>query len=400
MTTTTPPVTNAQLKALIDQGVTDALVARDADRSQNGDDSHNSGIGSKRTEQIARECTYTDFIKCQPLNFKGTEGVAGLSQWFEKWSLFSISLVMMPLMELALLCGRMFPKESDKIEKYVSGFPDMIHGSVVASKPKTMQDAVEITTELMDKRVRTFAECQTESKRKFEDTSRNTQNQQQPNKRQNTGKAYDVRSGEKKPYGGSKPLCPKCNYYHDGPCAPKCHKCNRVGHLARDCRSTTNANPTNNQRGTGAGAYRSFVSTAFSSLIDIIPIALDYGVDVELADSRIHYVNTLIWGCTLNFLNHPFNIDLMPIEMGSFDVIISMGWLSKYHAVIVCTEKIVRIPWGNETLIVCGDGSSDEHGSRLNIISCTKTQKYFLQGCQVFLAHVTTKKAEDKSKEK
>ncbi|GJW09176.1 hypothetical protein Tco_1571599 [Tanacetum coccineum] len=129
----------------------------------------------------------------------------------------------------------MFPEESDKIEKYVGGLPDMIHGSVVASKPKTMQDAVEIATELMDKKIRTFAERQTESKRKFEDTSRNTQNQQQQqqNKRQNTGRAYTAGSGEKKPYGGSKPLCAKCNYHHDGPCAPKCHKCNRVGHLAQ-----------------------------------------------------------------------------------------------------------------------------------------------------------------------
>ncbi|GKA73130.1 hypothetical protein Tco_0779346 [Tanacetum coccineum] len=76
---------------------------------------------------------------------------------------------------------------------YVGGLPDMIHGSVVASKPKTMQDAVEIATELMDKKIHTFAERQTESKWKFEDTSRNTQNkqqQQQKNKRQNTGRAY------------------------------------------------------------------------------------------------------------------------------------------------------------------------------------------------------------------
>ncbi|GKG07900.1 hypothetical protein Tco_0333732 [Tanacetum coccineum] len=73
----------------------------------------------------------------------------------------------------------MFPEESDKIEKYVSGLPDMIHGSVETSKPKTMQDAVEIVTELMDKKIYTFAERQTESKRKFEDTSKNTQNQQQ-----------------------------------------------------------------------------------------------------------------------------------------------------------------------------------------------------------------------------
>ncbi|GJZ35687.1 reverse transcriptase domain-containing protein [Tanacetum coccineum] len=239
-TTTTPAttsVTNAQLKAMIDQGVTAALAARDADRNTNGDDSHISGAGVRRTERTARECTYTDFLKCQPLNFKGTEGVAGLSQWFERMesvfhisnctvenqvkfatcTLHSVALTwwnthvktvghdaaygmpwktLMKMMtdkycprneikkleieiwdlkvkgtdltsytqrfhELALLCGRMFPEESDKIKKYVDGLPDMIHGSVVASKPKTMQDAVEITTELMDKKICTFVERQT-----------------------------------------------------------------------------------------------------------------------------------------------------------------------------------------------------------------------------------------------
>ncbi|GKF12628.1 putative reverse transcriptase domain-containing protein, partial [Tanacetum coccineum] len=92
-----------------------------------------------------------------------------------------------------------------------------------------------------------------ENKRKFEDTSRNNQNQQQQNKRQNTSRGYTARSGEKKPYGGSKPLCSKCNYHHDRPCGPKYHKCNIVGHLARDYRSPANANTANNQRGTGAG---------------------------------------------------------------------------------------------------------------------------------------------------
>ncbi|GKE78639.1 hypothetical protein Tco_1544759 [Tanacetum coccineum] len=90
----------------------------------------------------------------------------------------------------------------------------------------------------------------------------------------------------------------------------------------------------------------------------------------------------------------------MPIELGSFNVIISMDWLSMYHAVIVCAEKIVRIPCGNETLMARGDRSKNGHGSRLNIISCTKTKKYLLKGYHVFLAHVTTKEAKDKSKEK
>ncbi|GJZ84459.1 putative reverse transcriptase domain-containing protein [Tanacetum coccineum] len=86
---------------------------------------------------------------------------------------------------------------------------------------------------------------------------------------------------------------------------------------------------------------RSFVSTSFSSQIDITPTALDHYYDVELADGRIIRLNTILRGCTLNILNHPFNIDLMPVELGSFDAIIGMDWLVKYQAIIVCAEKIV-----------------------------------------------------------
>ncbi|GKG30802.1 putative reverse transcriptase domain-containing protein, partial [Tanacetum coccineum] len=88
----------------------------------------------------------------------------------------------------------------------------------------------------------------------------------------------------------------------------------------------------------------------------------------------------------------------MPIELGSFDIIIGMDWLAKYHALIVYDEKVVRIPYGNEVLIIRGDNC--DGGSKLNIISCTRTQKYIEKGCQVYLARVTSKKAEDKSEEK
>ncbi|GJT32608.1 putative reverse transcriptase domain-containing protein [Tanacetum coccineum] len=117
-----------------------------------------------------------------------------------------------------------------------------------------------------------------------------------------------------------------------------------------------------------------FVSTAFSSQIDITQTTLDHYYDVELADGRIVGLNTIIRSCTLNFLNHPFSIHLMHIELGSFDVIIGMDWFAKYQAAIVCTEKIVCIPRGNETLIVHGDGSNRGNETRLNIISFTKTQ--------------------------
>ncbi|GKC66863.1 putative reverse transcriptase domain-containing protein, partial [Tanacetum coccineum] len=119
---------------------------------------------------------------------------------------------------------------------------------------------------------------------------------------------------------------------------------------------------------------------------------------VELADGRISETNIVLRGCTLGLLGHPFDIDLIPVELGSFDVVIGMDWLAKYHALIVYDEKVVRIPYGNEALIIRGDNC--DSGSKLNIISCTKTQKYIEKGCQVYLAQVTSKKAENQSKER
>ncbi|GJT22031.1 putative reverse transcriptase domain-containing protein, partial [Tanacetum coccineum] len=302
-------------------------------------------------------------------------------------------------------------KESNEVEKYVGGLPDLIQGSMMASKSKIMQDAQL-----------TFAHWRTDGSK--------DSNQQQPFKGKNVARAYTAGPREKKVYGGSKHLCPKCNYHHDGQCAPKCNNGKRAGHLARDCRSPADAannqrSPMANQRvvtcfeygvqghykkdcpklknsnrGNQAGndgattrayaignvgknldanvvtgtfllnnryssilfdtyADRSFVSTAFSSLIDLVPTALDHDYDVKLANGKIIGVHTIIRGCTLNFLNHPFNIDLMSVELGSFDVIIGMDWLAKYHVVVICDEKIIRIPFGNEILIVCGDGSNN-----------------------------------------
>ncbi|GJT62215.1 putative reverse transcriptase domain-containing protein [Tanacetum coccineum] len=148
------------------------------------------------------------------------------------------------------------------------------------------------------------------------------------------------------------------------------------------------------------GADRSFISTAFSSLINIAPTPLENCYDVELADGKLVGIDTIIRGCTLNFLDHPFNIDLMPVELGSFDVIIGMDWLRRCHAVIVCDEKLVQVPYGNETLTFCGNESSNGRESRLTVISCSKAQEYMAKGCQVFLAQISAKKEEDKSEGK
>nr|GFB84492.1 hypothetical protein [Tanacetum cinerariifolium] len=220
--------------------------------------------------------------------------------------------------------------------------------------------------------------------------------------------AYTVGSGEKKPYGGSKPLCPRCNYHQDSPCAPKYYKCNKVGHIACDCRGTSNVNTANNHKGNGMGQKPTCYecgsqghfrkdcpkfknnnrgtqcgnSTAPAKVYAVgragtnpdSNVVTDHYYDAELADGRLIGLNFILSCCTLNFLNHPFNIDLIPVELGSFDAIIGMDWLAKYHAVIVCAKKIVRIPWENEILIVHGDGSGRGNETHLNIISCAKTQ--------------------------
>nr|GEV40651.1 hypothetical protein [Tanacetum cinerariifolium] len=256
---TTTPMTDAQIKALISQGVADALAKHEANRSRNGDDSHDSGSDGRWRMPVARECTYTNFLKHQPLNSKGnaltwwnshvrtvSHDVAYAMTW--KTIKKMITDKYFPK-ELALMCGMMFIEESDEVEKYVGGLPDMIQGSMMASKPKKMHDAIEFATELMDKKIRTIAEHQVENKRKFEDTSRNNQNQQQPFKTYNVARAYMAGPGEKQPYGGSKPLCHKCNNHHDRQCAPKCTNCKRTSHLTRDCRSQPAA--VNNQRTQG-----------------------------------------------------------------------------------------------------------------------------------------------------
>nr|GEU73258.1 reverse transcriptase domain-containing protein [Tanacetum cinerariifolium] len=121
---------------------------------------------------------------------------------------------------------------------------------------------------------------------------------------------------------------------------------------------------------------------------------------VELADGRISKTNVVLRGCMLGLLVHSFDIDLMPIELGSFDVIIGMDWLAKYYALIIYDKKVVRISYGDEVLIIRGDDYDGGSKSRLNIISCTKTQKYLQKGCQVYLVQVTSKNTKDKSEEK
>ncbi|GKC50195.1 putative reverse transcriptase domain-containing protein [Tanacetum coccineum] len=471
------------IEELIAQRVANALATYETNRNTrngkgNGSGSQSDGeSGSKGNVQTARGCTYKEFLNFQPFNFKGTEGAVGLARWFEKmeyvfnisnyvvkcqvkyaactllngaltwWnSYISIDVVgyMQHFQELALLCPRMVPEEEDKVERYIWGLPDSIHGNVTSAGPVRLQDGVKLANNLMDQKVRTYAARQVDNKRRLENAPRGNHVQQPPFKRPNVARPYTVGPGEKSGYACNLPFptavanqralvanqkgivtcyeCGKQGYYRSdclklknknhgntyGNAARSSEACGRVyalggGNADQDPNVVTSTFPLNNRYASilfDTGADRSFVSTTFSSRLDIIPSTLDTKYDVELADGKIIGVDIIIRGCTLNLLGHLFNIDLMPVELGSFDVNISMDWLWKYQAMNVCDEKIPRIPYDDEILIVQGDRSVGRSESRLNIISCTKAQKYWHRGCHVFLAHITEKKLKDKSEEK
>nr|GEU93909.1 hypothetical protein [Tanacetum cinerariifolium] len=368
------------------------------------------------------------------------EGVVGLTRWIEKMeSVFNISgcaienqvkFATCTLLDAALtwwngqirtlgpeayaMTWEFIANENEKIDKYISGLPDNIYGNVKSSKPRTLDETIELTNELMDQKLRTYAE-RGDNKRKTDDTSKNNHgHQQQPFKKQNVAKVYNMGMRERKPYEGSLPKSSGnanvANAQRDGKQTPRgngCFECGASGHFKRDYPKLRNKNggnrnaqgwvyavgnaekngnaPTNpdlnvvtgtfllNNRYASilfdTGADRSFISIAFSSLVNIDPTPLGSSYDVELADGKIVGIDTIIRGCTINFLNHPFKIDLMPVALGSFDVIIVMDWLRRRHAVIV-------------------------------FISCSKAQRYMAKGCQTFMAQLSAKKEEDKSEGK
>ncbi|GKE26417.1 putative reverse transcriptase domain-containing protein, partial [Tanacetum coccineum] len=331
----------------------------------NGSESqYDGGSGSRRIVHTARGCTYKKFLNYQPLNFKGTEGAIGLAWWFKKIeSVFNISNCavecQVKYVGCTLLNGSLtwwnFHVRTIGIETE----------SVTSVGPVRLQDAVKLANSLMDQKQGHYrSDCPKLKSQTHGNTTRNAAGSSKARER-----VYAL--------GG--------------------------GNTDQDPNVIMGTFLLNNRYASilfDTGVDRSFVSTAFSSLIDITPSALDNKYDVKLDDGKIIRVDTIIQGCTLNLLNHPFNIDLMPVEFGSFNIIIVMDWLSRYHAVIVCDEKIVRIPYDDEILIVRGDRSDGRSESHLNIISCTKTQKYLQKGCHVFLAHIIEKKPKDKSKEK
>nr|GFA49747.1 putative reverse transcriptase domain-containing protein [Tanacetum cinerariifolium] len=474
---------------------------------------------------MARECTFQDFLKCKPHTFSGTEGVIGLTRWFEKMeTVFNISNYppeyhvkydTCTLQNSALTWWNSHQRTIGVDAAYAMKWDGLMKLMTEVYCPRNEVQKVE--TELWNLTV------------KGNDLIAYTQRNQRCCRIDPLNSALTWWNSHKRTIGVdaayamklaglmklmTEVYCPR-NEVHKMEtelwnltvkgndltaytqrfqelillCTRMVpdeeDRVERPGHFKKDCPKSRNQNRRNQTRnktggnevtskaypigggGTNpdsnvvmgtfllnncyasmlfdSGADRSFMSTTFSALLDVAPSTLDTSYAIELVDGRISEINIILKGYTLGLLGHPFNIDLMPVELSSFDVIINMDWLAKYHALIVCDEKVVRIPYGDEVLIIRGDncdgrklgsfdviigmdwlakyhvlivcdekvvripygdevliirGDNCDGESKLNIISCTKTQKYIQKGCQVYLAQVTSKKAKDKSEEK
>ncbi|GKC76155.1 putative reverse transcriptase domain-containing protein [Tanacetum coccineum] len=330
---------------------------------QNGDDGNGNGNPNKNDRgamPVTRECTYHDFMKCQPLNFKGTKGFFGLTRWFEKieiWnahkrtvgadSTFAMSWreLMKPMIErfqeLTMLCPKMVLEERDRVEKFIGGLPDNIQGNVIAVEPTRLHDAIRIANNLMDQKLKGYTAKSVENKRRL-NFNKKDNGQQPPVKRQNVrgqnvARAYTFGNNERRGYAGPLPYCNKLwrqDTRSDCPKLKNLEAGNKTG------------NKTNEARGR----------------------------EYALGGGEANLDSNVVTG----LLGHPFNNDLIPFELGSFDVVIGMDWLANHHAVIVCDEENLCIPYGNEVLIVQGDRSGEGKKSKL----------------------ITEKKSEDKSKKK
>ncbi|GJW29796.1 putative reverse transcriptase domain-containing protein [Tanacetum coccineum] len=270
--TTTTSVTNAQLQAMIDQGVTATLAARDANR--NDDDSHTSRTGGRRTERVARECTYQDFM-----NIKSKNHAKGMSEKGPLNSGMKVSTLL---------------KRQGLVKRSHMGDPNpYAQNAIITTMVHVLQNATNAT-----KLAILPVTCGVQGYFKREC----------PKLKSNKNRGNQV-GNDRAP----------ANVYVVGHAGTNPDFNVMTGTFLLKHRSPFMLFDT--------GANRSFMSTTFSSQMDITPSTLDHYYDVELAEGRIIGLYTILRGCTLNLLNHPFNINLMPVELGCFDAIIGMDWL-------------------------------------------------------------------------
>nr|GEY18077.1 reverse transcriptase domain-containing protein [Tanacetum cinerariifolium] len=372
-TSATPAMTQAAIRKLVVDSVVVALEAQAATMANTNNTNRNT---RPRENPVARKYSYKEFMSFHPINFKGTEGAVGLIHWFERTEL-------------------------------------------VFSRSNCTEDCkVKFATGTLTEDALTF----TNNNYQNNHNNRNNDHYKQKNIRQETLRAYTTTPTENSGYAGNFLLCRRCILHHTRPFTVKCHTCNKVGHLTRNYKSKgpatgINLQPVsvtchacgekrhfksqcskanNNADGrtymlrdknahedpnvvTGtfflnqhlarvlfdSGADKIFVSISLAYMLRISPITLDTAYDIEMADGNLVGTNTVIQGCTLILLNQPFEIDLMPIKLGSFNIVIGIDWLSKHLAKIFYDQKVVHTPSTANGVCFCvgeSDGGRGEDG--------------------------------------
>ncbi|XP_071714674.1 uncharacterized protein [Rutidosis leptorrhynchoides] len=393
--------TQADVRRWITEGLTEAVAELP------------NGTNSNKTTNTGG-CTYKTFLSCEPHSFNGTEGLVGLTHWFEKlesvfrisgcrdadrmkfascklsdgaltwWNTYAKSVRMdqafetswedlkqrtieeyypyneivkmereLPnlklvgtdlasynkrLFELALMCPNMVTHERHKITLYVKGLTENIQGGVTTSKPRTVQDAVEMVHELMDQipeRVKVPAATKTKT---------------------------------------------LSRWHHLGDCIKKCDKCKKNGHLAVECKAGSNMCYGCEKD----GHFRKDCPTAKNLY------------SIELGNCNLIRADKVYRDCTLILAGTFFRIDVIPIQLGTFDLVVGMDWLAENRADIFCHQKAIHIP-------VIEDEPSMVYGVRsntpLHFINCLKVQKHIRKGFLAILVHVSKTKSEGKKLE-
>ncbi|GJT60710.1 putative reverse transcriptase domain-containing protein [Tanacetum coccineum] len=394
------PMTQAVIHRMIKESVDVAIAAERARQANVRNDASGSvPVRGRDTAPAVRECTFAGFMKCNPAAFRGVEGAVKLRRWFKKTeSVFEISecaeetVNQMHWTEMKqLMTAEFCPIEE------IQRLTDNIKGEVTSSKTADLNKAVRIAHKLMEQKSQARNERILEGKkRKWENlqggNSSGKRNQKDISRQtlQNNQKQGNARAMVTAPTDGKLPLCERCFARHVGQCTIKCHKCEKVGHKAMYCKEKSVAKGANAQP-----IWTCYDCGEQGHTRNQCPKKVKQEEVREVRGRACAIKDVEPKGLNVVTVNHIFEIDLIPIELGTFDVIIGMDWLVKHDAVIICGKKVVCIPYRNKTLIVKGD----KGGSRLKIISCIKARKYVEQGCHLFLAHVTKKKSKEKRME-
>nr|GEU45069.1 putative reverse transcriptase domain-containing protein [Tanacetum cinerariifolium] len=385
-----PLLTQDTVNQMIQESV-EAAIRAERERVQN-EANHTE---RPNVAPVARECTFADFMKCSPITFRGNEGAVGLIRWIEKTEMvftvskcseankvvfaaatfqdraltwwnsqvvslgieaatrktwaeikvkeMDISSYTTRFNELLILCPGMVPTEQKKVEAYIRGLSENIKGEVTVSEPATLNKVVWMAHTLMEQKVKAIAEREADNKKRKDCWSK------------------VVATG-----ANAQPIV-------------TCYGCGEKGHIKTNC-------PTkNNPERSGARGQAYALRDGDQNLGP--NVVMDHSYEVEMADGRVVSTNTILRGCALNLVNHLFEIDLMPIELRTFNVIIRMDWLILHDTIIVCGKKEVRVPLKKRTLVVKGDDCV----SRLKVVSRMKVKKYVDRGSCLFVAQVVEK---------